>query len=238
MRNLEHKLLKREKLQLINSNPESLISKTLPEIELESLLLDISKTFELSGLNEEIFPGTFLLHTPKDILQAMNLRSKVFTPLGYNKEFPEKIKGLNYDEFDEKSLILGYKRNGCITGSIRIILDNHNKLQTDSKLNLDPIRKKGKIAELSRLVVDPRFQEKGIEFKNLFAGVYLAGKGIEIKNYILSILDKHKHLYDRFGDITEIYSGSYGSISTECSILSWGLNNPSKMFLRGFLKNV
>lgn len=215
----------------------SISTKKRKEEKLEKVISGIIKTQKESKLKKHFTPNLFLATTENEILEIMKLRSKVFTQLDYNEEFPEEIEGLNFDDFDENSLVFAYRRKNQITGTMRVILDINQNLQSDEKVCLDSLRKENTLGELSRLAVALEFQKSGVEFKNLFSAAYQIAIKTNINKYILGILEEHKYMYEKFGNVQTLYEGNYGEINLDCTIISWDVQNPSTYFQKIILKN-
>ncbi len=115
----------------------------------------------------------FLATTAREFIEIFRLRSEIYTALKYDNEFPDMIKGLNFDDYDENSAILYTKVDGIVTGTCRVIFDSNKKLPLDSHFSLNYLRiEHQKIAEISRLNVKHNTVGLNQEFKWLTKGVY------------------------------------------------------------------
>ncbi len=180
----------------------------------------------------------FLATTVKEFIEIFKLRSEIYTKLKYDNEFPDMIKGLNFDSYDENSAILYTKVEGVVTGTCRVIFDSDNKLPIDTHFSLDYLRIKNKtIAEISRATIKHSSIGLNQEFKWLTKGVYL----ITIKNSITKtvsvIKNEHFKLYNKFGGFhIEKELKTYGHLDKPFIITSWNILKISNFFKRAFLE--
>ena len=179
----------------------------------------------------------FLASTPEDLIGIYALRSKIYAELAYDKEFPDTIKGLNFDSYDEHSAILYTKREGKITGTCRVIFDLNNALPMDKNFPLNYLRNKGeKLAELSRLMIDNK--EKGLsqEPKYLTKGAYLVMQKNDLTTLMSVMVEEHFKLYDKFGGFKiEEKIESYSDLGLPFIITSWNISEVSLFFKKIFL---
>ena len=182
--------------------------------------------------------NVFLVQTAEELIGIYRLRSKVYKNLGYDKEFPEIIEGMNFDEYDKNAAILYTQKDGHMTGTCRIIFDTGEKLPIDKNYSLDDIRSMGKdITELSRLVIDkPRKSGLGKEFKYLTSGVFRMLKSNNITRIVSVIKEEHFSLYDKFGGFEKkALLASYGELDKSFLITSWDITQVSTFFKKLFL---
>lgn len=197
--------------------------------KLDSIIADVQNCFNNLRLPEYFDYGLKFAITPEEILEVMKLRSKIYTSLGYNKQFPEEINGLNYDDFDRHSLILISRNKNNIVGSLRIVFDSLIGLPSEKMISINNWKKNLNFAELSRLVVDPNFRsgdkENGsLAFNQLFAGTYWTSHLTDLDRYLMVMKDKHAQRYLEFGGVTNLGSTKYGNLDQDSQILLW---NPS-----------
>lgn len=220
---------KSEKIDLLNktNNLEDTILR----------VLQINKNLNWTSLNNNIQ----LVKTPKEVIEVFKLRSKVYTPMNYNNEFSEEIKGLNYDEYDKNSVIfMSKKDNGEISGTSRIILDNNQRLLSENKydqdIGFDLIREKYKIGEASRTIINEKYQNNGIEFRNIICSLYSIANQVNIEKIITVIKSEHFKLYEKIGAkiIKEI--NNYGKLEQKSLILEWDVTKKNKFFEKVFYK--
>jgi len=212
-----------------------IFSKIKDEENLKNIILKNLKYSE----NKNWIPtkSIDIVRTPEEFMEVSNLRSKIYNSSGYGGEFEEKIGGLIFDEFDTNSLIFIYKREGEISGTIKLTTDDKNILPSETKCNFSNLRTKGKIAELGKQVVLPKFQSSGIEFKNFYCAAYTYATMNEIDFFIGGFKKEHAKLYEKFGGI-KILSNmeNYGNINLPFQIASWNLKEISPFFKRAFLR--
>lgn len=178
-----------------------------------------------------------LATTVDELLEIYKLRSKIYAEIGYNKEYPDKIAGYNFDEDDERSAILYTKSHGHITGTCRLIFDKNGKLPTDKYFSLDYLRGLDKkLAELSRLMICPSASGLGQEFKYLTKGIYMLMSANGITTTVSSMVESHYKWYEKFGGFSiEGYLDNFGQVSTPFIVTSWDSLKISKFFKRVFL---
>lgn len=176
--------------------------------------------------------------TKQEIIEVFTLRSRVYKREGYDREFPQFIDGLDYDEYDKTSAVLCVKFNNKITGSCRVVFDSPLKLPIEKNYPFDYLRaQRGELCELSRLVVER--ESLGQEPRLLTKGTYLLlrKKGIST---LVSITDKkaYNRYYKNFGGfrVEHEYSG-YGKLEKTFIVSSWEIAKVSPFFKRAFLKN-
>ncbi len=178
-----------------------------------------------------------IVTTPEELLEIYRLRSDIYTKLHYDNEFPNLIKGLSFDSYDEHSAILYTKINGKITGTCRVIFDSCEKLPIDKNYSLDYLRtQKQRLAEVSRLIIDHNTDGLSQEFKLLTRGVYLIISNNTIDNSVSVIKDDHFNLYNKFGGFAiEEHLHTYGNLENPFIITSWDTSKISNFFKRAFL---
>jgi N-acyl-L-homoserine lactone synthetase len=182
--------------------------------------------------------NVFVVKTAQELIDIYTLRSKVYKNLGYDKEFPEHIEGINFDEYDEHAAILYTVKENQLTGTCRIIFDTRHNLPIDKNYSLDAIRKKGqKLTELSRLIIDkPEKNGLGKEFKHLTSGVFRLLKYNGITRIVSVIMEEHFTLYSKFGGFEKkALLTSYGELNKPFVITSWDITKVSTFFKRLFL---
>jgi len=179
-----------------------------------------------------------LVKSAEELIEVFQLRSDIYTNIGYNFEFPDVIEGLNFDTYDKKSAILFYKNNSTITGSIRFIFDSHMRLPTEKKVSLNSIRQSyNNIGELSRLIVKKEENALNLEFKYLMQGVYHILMNNNIDVTLLAIKKSHYKLYEKFGGTSIIKDmDDYGKLGQEMYLISLDPSHASKFFKRTFLR--
>ncbi|HIP11922.1 MAG TPA: GNAT family N-acetyltransferase [Arcobacter sp.] len=182
--------------------------------------------------------NVFLVLTVQELIDIYILRSKVYKNLGYDKEFPEIIEGMNFDKYDKNAAILYTQKDGQMTGTCRIIFDTGKKLPIDKNYSLDELRTSGKeITELSRLVIDkPRKSGLGKEFKYLTSGVFHMLKCNNITRVVSVIMEEHFSLYSKFGGFEQkALLSSYGELDKPFVITAWDITKVSIFFKKLFL---
>ena len=179
----------------------------------------------------------FLVKKPNELLEIYTLRSKIYKNMGYNKEFPDTIQGINFDHFDENSAVLYTKTKGKITGACRIIFDSGYKLPIDNNFSLEYIRRNEcRLAELSRLMIVKEKKGMNMEFKYLTAGVYNLMVENKYDKLISVIKDEHFSLYNKFGGFEkEAAMETYGELENPFIITVWNISKISTFFKKVFL---
>lgn len=179
-----------------------------------------------------------LTTTAEELIEVFKLRSNVYTDIDYQKEFPDNIEGLNFDNFDKNSAIIYSKTNNQVTGTARVIFDSKNKLPTESKFSFDYMRKDFYIiGEISRLIIEKQANTLSLDFKNLIKGIHTVFTNNNIDITVSGIKEEHYKLYSKFGGIKrEKELGSYGKLDTPFLIISWDPSAASKFFKKAFLK--
>jgi len=215
------------------------IEAKLKDIETLSKIINNSIKFNQGLYNIGTIDDVSLATTIEDLIEIYMLRSRVYTEINYTKEFPEVIKGLNFDEYDEHSAILYSKRGDKITGTCRLIFDLPNKkLPIDKNFSLDYLRNKDRIlGEASRVIIQNR---KGLkqEFKLLTIDSYKILNSYQMD--VVSVMtQEHIKLYKNFGGLTiEKKFQNYGTLQKEFFLTLWQTSKISPYFKRIFLKNV
>lgn len=178
-----------------------------------------------------------LVSTAEELVEVFKLRSRIYTSLNYQKEFPDVIEGLNFDVYDKNAAILFYRSNSKITGTTRLIFDSSNRLPSEKKSSFNSLRKKfGTIGELSRLIVEKKTKGLSLEFKYLMQGIHTLFMNNEIDITILSIIKEHYKLYTKFGGSNIIHeTDELGSLGHPTYILTWDPSSASSFFKRVFL---
>jgi hypothetical protein len=157
--------------------------------------------------------------------------------MGYNKEFPDHIEGINFDYYDEYAAVLYTQTNGKLTGTCRVIFDSEYKLPIDKNFSLDYLRvHENKLAELSRLMIEDETKGLNLEFKHLTIGVYMV---MLVNNHttLMSVMkEEHFSLYEKFGGFgKEASLQTYGDIESPFIITAWEVLKISKFFKKIFL---
>ena len=189
---------------------------------------------------EDNSKNLYLATTAREFLEIFRLRSEIYTELKYDNEFPDMIKGLNFDAYDENSAILYTKVDGVVTGTCRVIFDSDKKLPIDSHFSLDYLRIEHKsIAEISRLSVKHNSSGLNQEFRWLTRGVYLIATKNSITKTVSAIKDEHFKLYKKFGGFSfEKKIDTYGKFPIPLIITLWDISKISNFFTRAFLEKL
>jgi hypothetical protein len=138
---------------------EKVIKRKSSNIEniFEEYMGNISK-YEIKPKNKNIQ----IVSTIDEFIQMGKLRSQALSKLhGFNDEFPEEIPGIQYDIYDENSINLIYKVNNDVAGTLRIILNEKNGLQ--SQKYFPQFGKE--VSEFSRLAGSQNHRNKHISIK-------------------------------------------------------------------------
>lgn len=175
-----------------------------------------------------------LTKTAEELIHTFQLRSDVYTQIGYQKEFPDTISGLNFDIFDTQSAVLYYKTNQTYLGTTRLIFDSKHQLPSEKIHNFDEGRKKyGQIGEVSRLIV--KQDNKGLNpaFKNLVKGLNLIFTHNQIDMTLSGIKQEHFQFYSRLGGASvEVELKAYGEVTVPCVIMAWDLSKVKNRYLK------
>ncbi|MCJ8328332.1 MAG: GNAT family N-acetyltransferase [Campylobacterales bacterium] len=200
-------------------------------------VIDEAISFNRKLVFENKNKNLHLVNTAEDLIDVFKLRSNVYANINYQEEFPDSIKGLNFDKYDSNSAILFYKKDATITGTIRVIFDSSNKLPSEDKFSFNGIRKNyDAITELSRLIVKKESKNLTLEFKYLFSGIYTLFNSNNIDIILSSIIKKHYKLYSKFGGTNIINDNeNYGKLGHSVITLSWDPSKSSNFFKKAFL---
>ena len=212
-----------------------------PLKEINRLSKIIKNTIEFNQKLYDIgtLDGVSLASTVEDLIEIFALRSEVYREMNYTSEFPETIKGLDFDEYDESSAIICSKRDNTITGTCRLIFEStEKKLPIDEKFPLDYLRNRNRVlAEASRVIIKNRDGLKQ-EFKLMTIDSYRVLSSYQMD--VVSVMTKeHLKLYKKFGGLSiEKKFQSYGSLEKEFFITLWRTSKISPFFKKIFLQNV
>jgi len=239
------------------TNLNTNLDNEILELQIRNILMEYGITIEVSkkklldivrstiSFNKKLSwknnsENLYIATTPKELLSIYKLRSDIYNKLNYNHEFPDIIKGLNFDLYDKTSAILYTKINNCITGTCRIIFDSKNKLPIDNNYSLDYMRIKNKqLGEVSRLIINNHNEGLNQEFKTLTQGVYSIILNNSISISLSVITNEHFKLYRKFGGfIIEKKLNTYGHINKPFIISSWDVSKVSNFFKKIFLKKL
>jgi N-acyl-L-homoserine lactone synthetase len=222
--------------------PESFNKEQERAFELVRQRLFLEKTIEETiffnrSLNfDNSNPNLKLTTSAEELIEVFKLRSDVYTDMGYQKEFPDAIEGLNFDKFDNSSAIVFYQKdNKEVTATCRLIFDSENKLPSEGKLSFDNIRNEHKIiGEISRNIVKSSTSGKkglNLEFKYLMAGMHNVFIHNEINMTLSGMKKEDYRMFSKFGGnevIAEIES--YGNLNQTSLVVSWDPSKASKFF--------
>jgi predicted GNAT family N-acyltransferase len=200
----------------------------------------IQKTLQFNKklIWKEPLENVFLVRTPEELLEIFKLRSKVYEELGYSKEFPDSIEGINFDNYDKHSAVFYTKSNGHITGTCRVIFDNHQKLPLEKNCSLEHLKTNNQpLVELSRLMIEQEVKGLGQEPKLLTKAVYLMMKQNAISTLVSVMIPEHfEKFYCRFGGFRiEKKLEYYSSLQQPFVITSWNIEEVSSFFKKVFL---
>jgi len=205
-----------------------------PTLELLEIMY---KTLKFNQALNYTYESASLAVSPEKLLDVYALRSKIYKKMGYNKEFPDPIEGINFDYFDEHSAVLYTQTNGKLTGTCRVIFDSEYKLPIDKNFSLDYLRfNDNKLAELSRLMIEDETKGLNLEFKHLTIGVYTV---MMVNNHttLMSVMkEEHFSLYEKFGGFgKEASLETYGDIQSPFIITAWEVSKISRLIKKIFL---
>ena len=159
------------------------------------------------------------------MLDYFELRHKAYERLNYIQNFPSPIPYIEFDKFDQYSLVLVRKEEGKPIGYIRIILDNPQGIMSERFYDFRDIRrdtKDTKMAELSRIVVDKNRTNNKKTSLALFEKVPEACKCLGIESLIGAMQTSQRWRYDEFGDTETLIEGfMYGNIPGDSSLINW-----------------
>ena len=188
--------------------------------------------------------GVEVVSNEDDLIKIMRLRSQVFTPMGYNRQFPERIVGLNFDDYDRYSIILMTKRDGEITATSRLILDSELGLQSEkiddfatiiARLKDENERQGYTVAEGSRTAILPEYRAS-VEFKKIVAASYLAARALNVGDVMSSMpTEMFQRLYTKVGMEEVGRVNNYGELQQSSVLLSWPMEKVTPFFKRAFL---
>ncbi len=190
------------------------------------------KLYTIGTLN-----GISLATTVEDLIEIFALRSKVYQKIGFLVEFPELIKGLDFDKYDEHSAIV-YSKREEITGTCRLIFDSDKKLPIDKHISIDYLRNSNRdLVEASRVIIKNSDGLKP-EFKLLTTDSYRILSAYNL-DAVSAMTEVHIKLYHNFGGLTvEKEIQNYGKIPQDFFLTFWKTTEISPFFKRVFLRNV
>jgi len=213
------------------------IEAKLEEITKLSKIIKNSIKFNQKLYDIGTLDGVSLATTVEDLMEIFALRSKVYKEIGYSDEFPEFLKGLDFDEFDECSAIVYSKRGDSITGTCRLVFDIDKKLPIEEKFSVEYLRNQNRnLIEASRVIIKGSEGLKP-EFKLLTQDSYrvLNSYGVDA---VSAMTQEHIRLYKNFGGLTvEKKIDTYGGIEKEFFLTLWKTQEISPFFKRVFLRN-
>ena len=223
------------------------VNTLLKEYQIEAKLEEINKLSttikKIIEFNQNLYrvgtlEGVSLATTVKDLIEIFMLRSEVYQEMGYSNEFPELIKGLNFDEYDEVSAILYSKRGTTLTGTCRLIFDTDKKLPIDEKFSLDYLRnQKHNLVEASRVIIR-NIEGLKPEFKLLTIDSYRVLASYSM-NAVSVMTQEHTKLYRKFGGLSiEKRFEQYGTLNQEFFLTLWNTSKISPFFKRAFLRDL
>ena len=208
--------------------------------EINRLSTTIKKTIEF---NQNLYKvgtleGVSLATTVEDLIDIFMLRSEVYREMGYSNEFPESIKGLDFDEYDEVSAIVYSKRGAMLTGTCRLIFDSNQKLPIDKKFSLDYLRnQEHNLVEASRVIIK-NIEGLKPEFKLLTIDSYKVLASYKM-NAVSVMTQEHLKLYKKFGGLSvEERFEHYGTLNQEFFLTLWNTSKISPFFKRAFLRDL
>ncbi len=210
------------------------------EINLLSKIIKNSIEFNQKLYSLDRLNGISLATTVEDLIEIFMLRSEVYKEMNYDSEFPEIIKGLNFDEYDEHSAII-YSKKKTITGTSRLIFDSSDKkLPIDEKFSLDYLRNSGRnLAEASRVIIR---NTKGLkqEFKLMTTDAYRILDSYQM-DAVSVMTEEHLKLYKNFGGIA-VEKSFKGYVKSDIDkiflITLWRTTKISPFFKKVFLRNI
>lgn len=196
----------------------------------------------------QLTPEIEILTSSDDLIEMMKLRSEVFDPIpNFKKEFPDGQLGLNFDKFDKYSVNLGYKQDGKITGTVRIIMDSELGLQSEEVYNpiigFNKLRQHHKsngksICELSRLAVDPKARARKT-FEQILGASGLHAIENNIGTQLSSMAQKtYQLLLSKVGMTILKDIPNHGKINIPCYILDWSPANFTDHYKNRFQKGM
>ena len=171
------------------------------------------------------------------LAEIFRLRSRIYTDMGYQEEFPDPVPGYNFDTFDTRSAIFYTHKNGIVTGTCRIVFDADGGLPIDKNYSLDHLRgNHRRLAELSRFIIDSEIGGLSPEFKLLIKGMYgiIAHNNIDLA--VTVIAKEHFRLYEKVGGFqNRALLPTYGTLMRPYIIATWDTTRISSFFKRAFL---
>jgi len=214
------------------------IEATVEEIDTLSKIIKNTIDFNQKLYEIGTLDGVSLAVKVEDLIEIFMLRDEVYKEINYRREFPEVIKGLHFDEYDEHSAIV-YSKREVITGTCRLVFDSADrKLPTDEKFSLDYLRNENRnLGEASRVIIKNRDGLKQ-EFKFMTIDSYRVLSAYKM-DAISVMTEEHLRMYKNFGGLTvEKELQSYGNIDKQFLVTLWDTSKISTFFKRVFLKNV
>ena len=210
------------------------------ENQVQKLALDLEEILNFQqSLKFPKVANIYLASNKKELIEIFTLRSRVYKQMGYDKEFPSFIEGLDYDNYDKSSAILYTKHNNKITGTCRVIFDSIKTIPLEKNFSFANFRKESKtLAELSRLIIEKQNNGLGQEPKLLTKGTYHLLKANNISTLVSVMKEENFRFYKNFGGFNKIYKfKTYGNLKEPFIVTSWEIADISKYFKRFFLNS-
>ncbi len=192
------------------------------------------------------YSGVDIVRDSKGLIEAMKLRSKVYTEVGFTVELPDPIKGLNYHDFDHNSIILNYTLpNGRIIGTMSMILNSEEfGLQSEEHFSFSQLEGRRNICEMTRLAIEPEF--RGVNdrfiFKSLYRETFHIAKLLGADFIIMAQYEGLTKQYEKFGRTVRLNEidgfGKTAKLDREkVTVLMWDYKSPSEYFVEEFLNS-
>ena len=169
-----------------------------------------------------------IVTSPYEMLDYFKLRFDGYTRVDYIKNFPSRIPNMEFDDFDEHSLVLARKEEDKSIGYVRIVLDSHLGIMSERFCKYKQrirIRRNPNIGEMSRLVIDKSRTKSKRTSLDLYEKFPEACKCLGIESLIGAMQTSERPRYDEFGcmEILE-ESFKYGNIDGDSSLINWKVN--------------
>lgn len=98
-----------------NQEQEEILQLFKNRIYFEKILEETVSFNKTLNWNNENYENIHLTTTAEELIRVFSLRSEVYGSLNYGNEFPDIIKGLNFDDYDPRSAIVYVKNNNKIS---------------------------------------------------------------------------------------------------------------------------
>ena len=164
--------------------------------------------------------------SPDEMLDYFKLRFDGYSRVNYIKNFPSRIPNMEFDDFDEYSLVLARKEEGKSIGYVRIVLDSDLGIMSERFCDFtEKIRRNPNIGEMSRLVIDKSRTKSKRTSLALYEKFPEACNCLGIESLIGAMQTSERPRYNEFGCMEILEEPfKYGNIDGHSSLINWKVN--------------